>query len=404
MRFNKKRALDIMEINNVDAIVTNRKKSIAYLTGLSLSHDVFQQCTALPSLFVMYPYSRELEPFIVMRPYSIACYASTTNYIEKIITYGENPYDVKLEDVLGLNDLTAEEIIVGKVLRNNIRGKSIGEALIGQLKENGLGSGTIACDIDSETPYYDLIKEGLPSGKVLRGERLIKMIRAIKTEEEIDIQKIATRINESGFEAILNSAKVGVSEKELAESYRTAVEKMGGEVHFINLGAGKRSALVNGTVGNYKLKNGDLIKADLDCIYNDYFSDIGRTISLGKPGNLFLKYYNGCKAGLDKMHKMMKPGVKVADVYIVTIETVRRNGIENYRMINLGHNIGTSCYDGININPRDDSIIEEGMIFNIEPSYYELGLGGIHLEDTVYITNTGCESMQTQEHKIYIVK
>ena len=161
---------------------------------------------------------------------------------------------------------------------------------------------------------------------------------------------------------------------------------------------------MNNMVSDYSLKKSDLVKVDLDCIYRDYYSDIGRTIVVGNPSELILTYYHACKSGLDKMKEKMRPGISVADIYTETIETVRQNGISHYRLSNLGHSIGTSCYDGICINPNDSSVIEEGMVLNIEPSYYELGFGAIHLEDTVYINKDGCESLQKQKHKLYIIE
>ncbi|HHT9139115.1 MAG TPA: M24 family metallopeptidase, partial [Candidatus Wunengus sp. YC60] len=56
----------------------------------------------------------------------------------------------------------------------------------------------------------------------------------------------------------------------------------------------------------------------------------------------------------------------------------------------LGHGIGMAVHEGPVINARSKEILEEGMVFTIEPGIYIPGWGGIRIEDIVLVTSHGC--------------
>ena len=59
------------------------------------------------------------------------------------------------------------------------------------------------------------------------------------------------------------------------------------------------------------------------------------------------------------------------------------------------------CYDGLTVGPMEDRPLDEGMVLNLEPTHYELGLGAFHAEDTVVVTNTGHRSLSRAPLKLY---
>ena len=71
------------------------------------------------------------------------------------------------------------------------------------------------------------------------------------------------------------------------------------------------------------------------------------------------------------------------------MEAVRKGGIPHYRRHHTGHGIGLECYDYPTISHGSDARIVENMTFNLETPYYELGWGGMMLEDTFAMTADG---------------
>ena len=61
-----------------------------------------------------------------------------------------------------------------------------------------------------------------------------------------------------------------------------------------------------------------------------------------------------------------------------------------YRRRHCGHTIGARPYDGLLVAPEETTRLEANMILNIEVPFYGIGWGGLQLEDTLLITDSGC--------------
>ena len=94
------------------------------------------------------------------------------------------------------------------------------------------------------------------------------------------------------------------------------------------------------------------------------------------------------KAAQEAAQNITRPGTRVSELFTAAVE-VARKGSPEYQRTHIGHGIGLELYEPPSINPASDIILEEGMVFNVEPPYYELGLGGFQVEDTVVVTDKG---------------
>ena len=85
------------------------------------------------------------------------------------------------------------------------------------------------------------------------------------------------------------------------------------------------------------------------------------------------------------------------------METVHKEGIAHYRRNHVGHGIGVECYDYPSIAHGTNTPIVENMTFNLETPYYELGWGGMMIEDTFVMTADGLRMLDTMTRDIILL-
>lgn len=159
------------------------------------------------------------------------------------------------------------------------------------------------------------------------------------------------------------------------------------------------------------LKNGDLVKIDVVGSFGGYCADMARYYFVGQPSNTAKKITFVAQKALDEALVMVRPGIKLSDISSTIQNIVEEEGFGVVRQF-AGHGIGKSIHEEPEIpnygKPGEGPILRSGMVLCIEPMItergYELkidpdgwtartvdgGLGG-HVEDTVVVTQSGCE-------------
>lgn len=133
---------------------------------------------------------------------------------------------------------------------------------------------------------------------------------------------------------------------------------------------------------------------------------------LGPPPEKLGRYYEAIKAGIAAIMDVTKPGVPVSELFRAGVETVRQSGIPHYQRHHVGHGIGAEFYEApmltsagqtaaIHKKGTSDTVLESGMVINIELPYYELGVGGLQIEDTLVIRPGGFEMLTISGRDLY---
>ena len=101
----------------------------------------------------------------------------------------------------------------------------------------------------------------------------------------------------------------------------------------------------------------------------------------------------------------MRPGTPISDLFRVGVDTVRASGIPNFQRHHAGHGIGLEMYEAplLNVSPMPASpptsdsaaCLQAGMVLNIELPYYEWGVGGLQIEETLVVRDGGYELLTT---------
>jgi Xaa-Pro dipeptidase len=87
----------------------------------------------------------------------------------------------------------------------------------------------------------------------------------------------------------------------------------------------------------------------------------------------------------------MRAGVKCSDVDNAVRAYYEKNNLMTYWRHHSGHAIGLRYHEGPFLDSGDDTLIEPGMVFTVEPGLYAPSLGGFRHSDTVVVTQDGIE-------------
>ncbi len=390
MPVNRERALAIMREHNLDAIITMTPENMTYLTDFPMLHG----CLAETKVYVVFPAATDQKPSMVIPRNSVDMLTSSSSTVDEIWLHG-NFFLFESKD-MDPKTLTEEEGRLHAALRSPHTPSDL-DALRTCLKAKGLEAGRIGFDEKSlQSPDVFAQIEGLvPKAEVVPAYKILRKIRMVKTAEELRRMRVAAAANQAGAAAVFAAAKAGVRELDMAVAYYGAIQKAGGLPHHLCINCGRRAGLPNGEPSDYRLQIGDVIRFDADCVHRYYFNDIARNAVVGSPSSRLKTYHRAVVAGLEAAANALRPGAKASEIFRISVDAVRKAGIPHFDRHHVGHAIGIVCYDDPLIGPHDQTILEEGMVINIETPYYEVGFGGAHVENTYVITKTGCEALQS---------
>ena len=247
---------------------------------------------------------------------------------------------------------------------------------------------------------YKQLKEEVPT-KIKFKPFFSHKKRIIKTPQEIKYLKKAVKIGKKSFKKIASAIEQNSTLNEmelnfLAESILRDYGKR--DISFepilaISANAAKPHALPTDT----KLKKGDLILLDAGVKYKRYCSDRTRTSYF--DGSLNFKYkqkfsskkiqkaYDTVLKAHDIAIAKAKSGMKAKKIDKLARDVIEKAGFGKYFVHSTGHGVGLDIHEMPYISSRSDTIIEDGMVFTIEPGIYIEGEFGIRIEDMVVMEN-----------------
>lgn len=388
------RLIDVLEHSDVDAVVATTPANVTYLSDFwSLSHwsRLSAQCFAVATR------TRERDVGLVV-PVGNADLLLTQPELAptRVVAYGSFVFDDG--DATPAGELLAEERLLRMLLadRGGIHPTAT-SALVSAISASvGREHARVALErhglLDGD---FEVLERALPNIAWTHGTPLLRQVRAIKTPREIERLRTAAKITESAVTFALSGARAGETELETQVRYHTALATDDARPFLTSITSGRRTVLPNGQAGTKLLERGDLIRFDGGVRYGHYAADLARMAVLGTPSNKQRQYYTAIREGLEEAISAVRAGVPAKRIHEVAVDTTRRRGIASFERSHSGHGIGIENYDLPGISESSTDMLESEMVICIETPYYEFGWGGIQVEDTLLVTETGYERFTT---------
>ena len=215
---------------------------------------------------------------------------------------------------------------------------------------------------------------------------IVEGLRARKDAEELALLEEAIAIAERAFLDVSASVEPGVTERGFAAALDAAVKQHGARgLSFEPIVAGgERGAMPHADLSDRPFAPGEPIIVDWGAELSGYCSDLTRTFYLGGEPDRFREVYEVVREAQQTAIERVEAGMTGADAHALAASVIEEHGYGDAFTHGLGHGVGLDVHDyPPYLGPTSEDVLEDGMVFTIEPGIYLPGWGGVRIEDIV---------------------
>ena len=408
MLFNKTRAQEYMRRCGVDVLVATSPVNITYFSDYRCWIDpLFKAYMMVPgapsdpdptAAYAIFPL--EGEPALVASP-TFAVNASDL-WVQDVHIFGDHG----LDDSLPLPPLSDAEQRIFDILHRPQQNATPTDALLSVLTARGLTDAQIGIEMEGLSPRAKkTIEAGLPNAQIKDCSNLIRLVRMVKTEDELSRLIRSAEISETAAMEALALARPGQPIADVVQHYRQQIAKDGADFDHFAFGV---RGLGLATEPNYILTNDDILYVDFGCIYEGCFSDSGTTLTMREPSATLIDRHRALRECVEAGVEAMTPDAKVSAAQAAMWKTLNAHGITASSP--HGHGLGLEVRDypiivadnGQRI--RDDCVdvpsdlpLEVDMVLNLEAMISMPGVGSLHIERSFLVTPSGSRPLIPQD-------
>ncbi len=260
-------------------------------------------------------------------------------------------------------------------------------ALAGILRELGIQSGSIAIETEYLAAKYYLELVGqCPKLTVSSAEPLFARVRMFKTPREKALIVEAFHATEKAFLTAFSQTRIGETEKAVAIRFADAMLKEGADQVTSNYcNAGANTGYPHMVSSSYQMVLGDILKGDAGGMFQQYFSNVGRTAKIGEASAEDRSIWSRLREVHHTVIEACRPGATGRELFALAKARQERLGLD-FTYAHNGHSLGLNIHERPILGPREDIAYAPGMITTVETRARIPGRLGYHMEDLIEIT------------------
>lgn len=242
---------------------------------------------------------------------------------------------------------------------------------------------------------YRKFSEALPGLKFVPAGGVGAKVRSIKDNEEFALYRKAGQMTDKALEYALSIAKPGMTEVGFSAEVKYFIAKTYNAqpaFEFI-IASGENGSMPHATASERVFRKGDMVTLDFGIDYLGYKTDMTRTFALGEPSAKMKEIYAIVQEAQRRAGAAIKAGVLCRDVDAAARSYITECGYGANFGHGLGHGVGLQIHEQPTLNAKSTAVLTPGMAFTNEPGIYLSGVGGVRIEDTCILTETGWESI-----------
>jgi len=292
-------------------------------------------------------------------------------------------------------------------------------------------------DVMPASTYFFFKDNLFPRVEIVDVSMVIRQVRVIKSEWEIDMMKKAAVISHKVAEAVPEFLKEGITQLDLSIELEKVARKNGHlglirirgwnmDMYFGHVLAGPDAAVPSyadaptGGVGISPafgqgpsvspITAGQVVSIDTMMNFEGYLSDQTRNFCIGNPPRRLADAYEVVKEIHEEFKENAKPGAVTGELYEMVVNRVAKHNLQDYFLGSpgnqvkfVGHGLGIEVDEFPFIAKGQRMPLGAGMTVAFEPKFIFPDLGIVGLENTYLITDEGAVSLNTFPEELMIL-
>lgn len=268
--------------------------------------------------------------------------------------------------------------------------------LVGKARELGIarlgydGASTTVEALDA------LMKEAAGQVELVRAPHLVEQLRSVKDPAELAVIERACAITAQAFEAVAGGLVTGMTERDVAWQLTVAMRERGADADAFDsiVAFGPHSAIPHHEPTDRPLQRGDLVKLDFGARVDGYCSDMTRTVVLGPGAAWQRELHEQVRQLQSGLSDAAVSGAVPSDLDAAMRASLLGEG--HHPLHGLGHGVGLAIHEDPFLTENSPApALRAGCVVTIEPGIYLSGRGGVRIEDTVVVTESGAPRVLT---------
>lgn len=260
----------------------------------------------------------------------------------------------------------------------------------------------VVLDETMRADFALLVLDVLPAASHAFTGETVGALRMRKDDGEYEHLKRNALLNDRAMRAGLEAIRPGISETQVADAIAAQFEAEGARPLFMIVGSGPNGAFPHHATGDRKLAEGDAIVIDIGGRKNGFPSDMTRMAAVVHPPEGYAEVHAVVERAVQAAIAAARPGVVAKKVDAAARTVIAEAGYGDFFVHRTGHGLGIEVHEPPYLTSVSETVLEEGMVFSIEPGIYLPGRFGIRLEEIVILRSDGPEILSELPRDLFV--
>ena len=238
---------------------------------------------------------------------------------------------------------------------------------------------------------YETLVNKLPGIEIKDANKIMRRVRFIKSEAEIEKIRHICRITSQGFIDLEGFLRAGESEQENCRRFKQHLLKLGvDDSPYIVSGSGQEGygSIIMGPTDKI-IEEGDLFIIDTGSVFDSYYCDFDRNYAFGSISEKAKKAYRVTYEATEAGFQAAQVGNTTSAIFNAMNNVLQQGGALGNTVGRLGHGLGMQLTEWPSNTASDNTVLEPGVVLTLEPGMAFLhGKEMVH-EENIVITEDG---------------